>query len=171
MSSAIVSAASGSRLWVNHQEKGSESRYGFAACMHEIRTENHPLNIWYKCTISAFGQYAPSFLPINPHPAHLVSHGATILHVVQLYSTVAQSDKYCLDCTVLYACCALIIYVFGQSTHYLQVCPSLKSQVSSLKSQVSLDCPSLKSQVSSICLFFLFFFSFHDMYSCVYCTW
>ena len=56
-----------------------------------------------------------------------------------------------------HAWCARIIYVFGQST---QVCPSLKSQVSSLKSQLPLDCPSLKSQVSSICLFFSFFFHF-----------
>ena len=134
--------------------------------MHEIRTENHPLNIWYKCTISAFGQYAPSFLPINPHPAHLVSHGATILHaeysctvLSHRATSIVSTVQYCMhacDSTVggdYHAQCAHIIYVFGQSTHYLQICPSLKSQV-------SLDCPNLKSQVSSICLFFLFFFHF-----------
>ena len=47
-----------------------------------------------KCTISAFGLYAPSFLTLNPHPAHFVSHSATILRTAQQYE---------LDCTVLYA--------------------------------------------------------------------
>ena len=47
-----------------------------------------------KCTISAFGLYAPSFLPLNSHPAHFVSHSATILRTARQYE---------LDCTVLYA--------------------------------------------------------------------
>ena len=132
-----------------HREKGPESTYGFSACMHEIRTENHPLNIWYKCTISAFGQYAPSFLPINPHPAHLVSHGATILHVVQLYSTVAQSDKYCLDCTVSTVQYQLPLLLCFSASRFPQLLCFSASLVLSLENQKNLK---------------------HAHFTCVYCT-
>eukprot|EP01048_Picozoa_sp_COSAG05_P015885 COSAG05_NODE_1971_length_3766_cov_556.224434_2_plen_74_part_00 len=63
---------------------------------------------------------------------------------------------------------ARVLYMYLASPRRFAQISGLKSQVSSLKSQVPLDCPSLKSQVSSICLFFFIFFSFHDKYSCVY---